>query len=240
MKINTKNYENVIAHVLIDDREQDRKDYAMEQYAPFNPSIEHLDVGDYIFIGDNGIKVAVEYKKDGDFLSSVVSSEHLHNQVYDLITNFDYTFVMIECNDLRGELNKRYYETGQDISFPQLNGAIAEFNTVTTVLFAQTQYQAFDLIMRQAGKLIQQKPYMYKFGKKTPNFALNQLSSMRGVNKYAEIICNELELKTLEDLLKLTKEDLTTVKGVGSKKADLILSNIWSNLHGQTRQKKKN
>ena len=233
MKINTKNYEGVITSVKIDDRENERKSYAMEQYAPFNPSIEHLDVGDYIFIGNNGIEVAVEYKKDGDFLSSVVGSEHLHNQTYHMVTNFDYSFIMIECEDLRGELDKRYYQTGQDISFPQLNGAIAEFNTVSTVLFAQTQYQAFDLQMRMAGKIIQQKPFMYKFTKKTPNYALNQLSSMRGVNKYAEIICNELNLKTLNDLLNLTKEDLTKVNGVGSKKADLILNNIWGELHGR-------
>ncbi|MBQ2654066.1 MAG: hypothetical protein IJF83_10960 [Methanobrevibacter sp.] len=235
MKINTKNYEDIITQVKIDDREQDRKDYAMEQYAPFNPSIEHLDVGDYIFIGENGIEVVVEYKKDGDFLSSVVGeTNHLHNQTYDMVTNFEYSFIMIECEDLRGELNNRYYQTGQDISFPQLNGAIAQFNTVSTVLFAQTQYQAFDLMMRQAGKLIMQKPMKYKFGKKTKNSALNYLSAIKGLDKRAEEICNELNLKSLQDLLNLTKEDLTTVNGVGSKKAEMILYNIHGDdLHGR-------
>lgn len=233
MKINTQNYEGIIIDVAIDARESDRKDYAMEQYAPFNPHIEHLDVGDYIFKGENGIEVVVEYKQDSDFISSVVGSEHLHNQTYDMVTNYEYSFIMIQCNDLRAELNNHYYKTGQDISFSQLNGAIAQFNTVSTVLFAQTRYQAFDLMMRQSGKLILQKPMKYKFGKKTNNSALNYLSAIKGLDKRAEEICNELDLKTLNDLLNLTKEDLTKVNGVGSKKADLILNNIWGELHGR-------
>ena len=48
-KIKTKKYENIIESVVIDNRELDRRDYAMEQYAPFNPIIRQLDFGDYIF-----------------------------------------------------------------------------------------------------------------------------------------------------------------------------------------------
>ena len=237
MNINTKNYEGVITQVLIDDREQDRVDYALKQFAPFNPLVGHLDVGDYIFIGENGVQVAVEYKKDGDFLSSVVSeTHHLHNQTYDMVTNFEYSFILVECADLRKEMEKRYYQTGQDISFQQLNGAIASFNTVSTVLFAQTHYQAFDLMMRMAGKLIMDKPFKYKFGKKTKNTALNYMSAMKGLDKRAEEICNQLNLTTLEDLLNLTKDDLQKVKGVGSKKAEMILRNI----RGNTNEQKKN
>lgn len=237
MKINTKNYEGIIIDVAIDDRENDRMDYAMEQYAPFNPHIEHLDIGDYIFKGENGIEVVVEYKQDSDFISSVVGSEHLHNQTYDMVTNYEYSFIMVQCNDLRAELNNHYYKTGQDISFSQLNGAIAQFNTVSTVLFAQTRYQAFDLMMRQSGKLILQKPMKYKFGKKTKNSALNYLSAIKGLDKRAEEICNELDLKTLNDLLNLEIDDLTKVKGVGSKKAEMILKNLkGDDLHGQRKK----
>lgn len=226
MKINTKNYEGVISKVLIDDRENDRKNYAMVQYAPFNPSIEHLEVGDYIFIGNNGVKVAIEYKKDGDFINSITENNHLHNQTYEMVTNFDYTFILCECKDLRAELNKLYYSTGKDVSFQQLNGAIASFNTVSTVLFAQTEYQAFDMMMRQAGKLIQQKPFLYKFGKKTSNSALNYLSAIKGLDKRAEDICNHCNLHSLKDLMNLTMEDLTEVKGIGKMKAKMILKQI--------------
>ena len=234
--INTVNYEDVIAAVLIDAREVDRKDFALSQYAKLNPSVVQLDVGDYVFRGFNGVEVVFEYKKDGDFLSSIVGeSHHLHNQTYDMITHFDYTFIVVQCVNLIELINKRYYQTGQDISISQVNGAIAEFSTVSTVLFTQTKYQAFDLMMRVAGKIIQGRPFKYAYGKKTENAALNFLSSMSGVDKYAEIISKELNLKTLEDLFNLKKEDLLTIDGVGSKKADLILKNIRGNLHGQTK-----
>ena len=52
-KINTKEYEKIIKDVVIDDREKERKEYSMEQFAPFNPSIDHLLCGDYIFTGYN-------------------------------------------------------------------------------------------------------------------------------------------------------------------------------------------
>lgn len=234
-KINTKNYEDIIAAVLIDAREVDRKDFALSNYEKLNPSVVQLDVGDYVFRGFNGVEVVFEFKKEGDFLSSIVGSHHLHNQTYDMITHFDYTFVIVQCANLIELINKRYYQTGQDISISQVNGAIAELSTVSTVLFAQTKYQAFDLMMRVAGKVIRGKPFKYAYGKKTTNAALNYLSSMSGVDKYAEIICEELNLKTLTDLLNLKKEDLLTINGVGSKKADLILKNIRGNLHGQTK-----
>lgn len=234
MKINTKPYEGIIKQVLIDDRENERIQYGMEQYAPFNPTKAHLEIGDYLFIGYNGIKVCVEYKEAGDFLTSIVNEDnHLHNQTYDMVTNYDYTFILAQVEDLRKELNKRYYQTGQDISFQQINGAVSTFNTVTTVVMTQTRYQAFDMMFRQAGKLIEQKPILYKFGRKDKNTALNYLSAMKGVGKRAENIVNTLDVKTLNDLLNLTKEDLVKVDLVGEKTAEMILKNIGGS-HEQT------
>ena len=50
-RINTKQYEKIIDAVYIDDRENKRKDYGLKQYVSLNPSIQHLDIGDYIFKG---------------------------------------------------------------------------------------------------------------------------------------------------------------------------------------------
>ena len=175
-KINTEKYEDVIQHVLIDDREQSRKEYAMKQYASFNPLICHLEYGDYIFVGYNGVKVVWEYKTGSDFLSSINSeNHHLHNQVFEMITKEDYTFIMVECADLIHELDELYYSSGVSMNLQQIDGAIAEYCTVSTILQAQTQYQAFDLMMRTSGKIILDKPYRWKFGKKSTNWALNIL-----------------------------------------------------------------
>jgi len=235
MKINTKAYTPVIKSVAIDDRETARKDYAMEQYAPFNPYIEHLDSGDYIFTGKNGVQVAFEYKTGGDFLTSIDNqTNHLHNQVYHMIREFDYTFVVVECEDLKKQLNDLYYSTGLTTTLAEVNGAISELNMVTTVVQTQTKYQAFDFMMREAGKIIMRKPFMYKFGKKTGNPAMNYLSSIHGIEKKAEAICSKLHLRTHRDLMNVTKEDLMTVDLVGDKTAEKILFELGYAYEKQT------
>ena len=226
-KINTKKYEKIIKDVVIDDRENERKEYSMEQFAPFNPSIDHLRFGDYIFTGYNGVQVCVEYKTGEDFLSSINrETNHLHNQVYDMIHEFDYHFVIVEVEDLQKLCTKRYYQTGLSMSVQEINGAISDLNTVTTVLFAQTRFGAFDLIMRQCGKIIEQKPFLWKFGKKSHNTALNYLSSIKGLDKQAETIVNTLNLRTKKDLDNLTVEQLMTVDKIGEVKAKMIMSEL--------------
>ena len=229
-KINTEKYESIISKVLIDNREGKRIEYALKQYSSFNPSTEQLDYGDYIFIGENGIRVVWEYKTGSDFLSSINSdTHHLHNQVYEMIHNEDYTFVIIESMDLMNEIDQLYYNSGISMNLPQINGAISEFCTVSTVLQVQTRYQAFDLMMRTSAKIMLQKPYSYKYGKKSTNQALNWLSAQKGLNETATIICRTLNLHTLQDLFELTEEDLTKVDGVGKKTAEKILKNINGN-----------
>lgn len=230
-QINCKNYVETISSVLIDDRENKRIDYAMEQYAPLNPLKCHLDIGDYIFVGNNGIKVVWEYKTGSDFLNSINSeTNHLHNQVYEMTRKFDYTFVIVQSMDLIQEIDELYYSSGVSMSLPQIDGAIAEYCTESTVLFAQTQYQAFDLMMRVAGKIIKQKPLRYKYGKKSTNSALNYLGSIKGIDEIAEDICRVLNLRTHEDLQRLSKKDLMKVNGIGDKKATKIIGELQNGL----------
>lgn len=226
-KITTDKYQEWISKVYIDSRENERKKYAMEQYAPFNPSIIQLDIGDYIFKSKSSEYVVFEYKTGSDFLNSINDeNHHLSNQVYHMVTNFDYTFVIVECADLMQELDDLYYSSGVSMSLPQINGAVAEYSTSSSVLFCQTRYQAFDLMMRVAGKIFQHQPLRYKYGKKSTNSALNYLSSIKGLDKIAADICRTLQLRTLNDLLNVSKDDLMKVNKVGSKKADRILAEL--------------
>lgn len=238
MRINVKPYEKDIKCVYIDDRENSRVEYALDVYSTLNPIKSHLDIGDYIFESNDGRFVAFEFKTAQDFLNSINGEDnHLHNQVYELMTNFDHRFVIIQCEDMRKELNNLYYSTGIDMSFAQVNGAVAEFNRVCTVVNVQTIYQAFDYMVRQSGKIFRDNEYKWTYGKKSKNSALNYLSAIKGLDKRAEEICNELDLKTLNDLLNLEIDDLTKVKGVGSKKAEMILKNLkGDDLHGQRKK----
>lgn len=222
-----KKYLKLIESIQIDDREQDRIDYAMEQYALFNPTVEHLDMGDYIFTGYNGVKVAVEYKTGSDFLTSINREDnHLYNQLYRMIHEFDYNFIMVECEDLGKLCTKRYYQTGLNTSVQEINGAISTFNTVATVLQSQTRFGAFDLMLRMAGKVIENKPYLYKFGKKSHNTALNYLNSIHGLNNKANDIVEALGLRTKKDLDNLTVNDLTNVNGIGKVTAEMIIGEL--------------
>lgn len=226
-KINTKKYEKVIKTCLIDDRETERIPFVKEQYAPFNPIIDRLDVGDYIFIGHNGVKVAVEYKTINDFLTSIDRSEnHLHNQVYRMIQEYDYCFVMIEAEDINKACTKRFYQTGLNVSIQEINGAISDLNTVCTILQSQTQFGAFDLMMRTAAKVIEQKPFLWKFGKKSTNTALNYLNCIHGLRNKATDIVETLDLRTKSDLDNLTLDDLMKVDGIGKLTAEMILSEL--------------
>lgn len=226
-KINVDKYKDVISNVLVDDREGGRVDYALSQYHLFNPVKCHLDIGDYIFISDNGVKVVWEYKTGSDFLNSINSeNNHLHNQVYNMITNFDYCFIIVECEDMLHQVDELYYSSGVSISLQQINGAISEYCTVANILQVQTQYQAFDLMARTSAKIILNKPYNYKYGKKTTNTALNYLSAIKGLNNKAHTIVKQLDLHTLDDLLSLTVADLITVDGIGKATAEKIIKQI--------------
>lgn len=227
-RINTDKYEKIIDAVYIDDRENKRKDYGLKQYVSLNPSIQHLDIGDYIFKG-NDIEVVFEYKTGADFISSI-NNNHLHNQVLEMTSNYEYTFIIVVTENLQKDIDKLYYSTGRDMTTNQINGALSTFNTVSTVLYAQSTYQAFDLMMRMAGKIIEQKPLKYKYGKKSNNYALNILSGMKGLDNIADKIVNTLNISTLEDVMNLTLDDLTSVDKIGEKKALTILKNIHSDL----------
>ena len=227
MTLNTKPYKDIIKEVWIDDRENSRKDYFSLKYKDFNPSIHHLRHGDYIFIGYNGVKVCVEFKTGEDFLSSIdPSTNHLHNQVYGMIQDYDYTFVIVECKDLDKTATKKFYQTGINVPVQMINGAVSDLNTVSTVLFSQSPFQTADLLMRMAGKVIEEKPFLWKFGKKSTNTALNYLNCIHGLKNKAYDIVTTLNLHTKKDLDNLTIDDLCKVNGVGRKTAEYILAEL--------------
>lgn len=227
MTLNTKPYLDIIKEVWIDDRENSRKDYFSLKYKDFNPSIHHLRHGDYLFHGYNGVKVCVEFKTGEDFLSSIdPSTNHLHNQVYGMIRNYDYTFVIVECEDLNKTATKKFYQTGINVPVQMVNGAISDLNTVSTVLFSQSPFQTVDLLMRMAGKVIEEKPFLWKFGKKSTNTALNYLNCIHGLRNKAMDIVETLDLHTKKDLDDLTVDELCQVDGVGKATALKIINEL--------------
>lgn len=82
--------------------------------------------------------------------------------------------------------------------------------------------------MTQAKKCLQNKPIVKKFPRKEKNLCFNWLAYCNyGINaKKANLIVNELNLKTLSDLQNLTIENLTKIKGIGENTAQKILEGL--------------
>ena len=215
--------------VLIDTRETDRIRPAMFFFSVKNDvSLEELETGDYIF-EENEKQVVFEYKTMSDFINSVTEGR-VFNQAIDQQSQFLYHFVVVEGTDEEMvELCKeRYYSTHLSFSKAQFYGAIARLNTYTTVLRAPDRKTAFELMEVQAKKCFDDKAVAKSFPKSEGNSAFRFLCyCCRGVgSKTAEMIVDELSLDNLEDVLKLKKDDLLGLSGIGDAKADNILEQV--------------
>ena len=80
--------------------------------------------------------------------------------------------------------------------------------------------------MRTAGKVIENKPFLWKFGKKSTNSALNYLNCIHGLKDKAVLITDTLDLHTKKDLDNLTLESLMSVDGIGKVTAEMILREL--------------
>ena len=216
-----------ITTLYIDDREDPKRQKQFIEYnQEYDPKIRHLKYGDYHYITDKGNRVVWEFKTGSDFLTSI-QDNHLHNQVVNMKRKYDYTFLIIVVSDWDYLLSSYRRMTGIDVSLKRVAGQIAFFNCHTTVIQCKSLRNAMYLMKRQSEKLVEDKPLLYKFNKKSENYALNRLNCIHGIGEEtAENIVEVLKLETEQDILNLTLNDLTSVDGIGIKRGENILSKI--------------
>ena len=213
--------------VQIDSREKDRVQSAKEYYEQQGLEVEvcELEIGDYLF--DN--QVCFEFKQIPDFISSIQEGR-VFNQAINMIENYPYSFVMIY-----GDLYQRTKAIIKSKEYVPMNieqyiGSISSLNRYTTVLqcYNHVIQEAYYTMMKQAEKCLGNRPIVRKFPKKHRNPALNYLQyCIYGLNhKRANDIVTQLELQTLEDLLYLNHDKLTSIDGIGPKLADKIINSI--------------
>jgi DNA excision repair protein ERCC-4 len=215
--------------VQIDNREQDRIKTAKEYYKSQGLEVEicELEIGDYLF--DN--QVVFEFKTISDFVSSIQNGK-IFNQAINQSENYDYHYVIIQGDEhARAKalsISKHY----QEVSYFGYLGAIASLNRYTTVIESYSPFiqEAYYRMLIQARKCIQKKPIVKKFPRKDKNVCFNYLAyCVYGISgKKAQKIVDELKIKTLEDLLYLEHDKLTSVEGIGEKLADRIIDTIQS------------
>ena len=223
-KVGVKMKEEIIK-MYCDTREDNRRLQRVTEYnKEYNPQIRQLKYGDYHYITNTGKRVIWEYKTGSDFLSSI-QDNHLHNQVYQMKRHYDYTFLIIQVSDWEYLLQSHKRITGNEITLKRVAGQIAWFNCHTTVFQCRTLDNALYFMKRQSEKLIEDKPLLYKFNRKDPNYATNRLNCIYGISgEIATQITDTLQLKTEKDLMNLTIQELTTVQGIGEKTAEKIIT----------------
>lgn len=213
--------------VQISDKEQNRIKQATEYFTSLGCETEvtNLQYGDYVFDG----KVAIEYKTMADFFASI-QDHRVFNEAINQAENYDWHYVLIHGNEHDRTkciaMSKNYVP----VNLFQFHGAIASINRYSTVIECYSPFinEAFYKMYIQAKKDLSNKPIVRKFPRKDKNVCFNWLAYCNyGINaKKANLIVNELNLKTLSDLQNLTIDDLIKVKGIGENTAQRIMDGL--------------
>ena len=213
--------------VAISDKELTRIPKAEKYYNELGleVTVENLEYGDYVF--DD--KVAFEYKTMSDFISSI-QDHRVFNECINQAENFDWHYLIIQGNEHDRSkclaMTKHYVP----VTIFQYHGAIASINRYSTVMEVYSPFinESFYKMYIQAKKDLSDKPVVKKFPRKDKNYAFNWLCYCNyGLNaKKAQLIVDELGLKTLTDLQRLTYDDLTMIKGIGDNLANRILGGL--------------
>ena len=214
-------------NIQIDSREQSRIQSAKDYYTKqgHTVTVTELPIGDYIF----NQEVCFEFKTIPDFITSIQSGR-VFNQAINQSQNFDYHFVIIH-----GDLATRskciaMTQNYRPVNIFQYIGAISSLNRYTTVIETYSPYlnESYYRMMTQARKCLQDKPIVKKFPRKHKNAPFNYLCyCVYGINaKKAQRIVEHNQLDTLNDLMNLTVDDLTSIEGIGEKTAQTIIGAI--------------
>ena len=215
--------------IQISDKEQNRIKTATEYYTQqgLNVEVTNLEIGDYIFNN----QVVFEFKTTADFIASI-QDNRVFNEAINQAENFDYHFVIIQGDEHSRAKAIAMSRNYQEVTYFQYLGAIASLNRYTTVIESYSPFiqEAYYRMLITAKKALSDKPIVKKFPKKNKNAAKNYLTyCVYGLNgKRATDIVNTLNLNTLEDLLYLDHNKLTSVEGIGPKLADKIITSIQS------------
>ena len=226
--------------ILVDSREQGerksegtRKSRAKAYYTNkgYTCEIKQLEVGDYTF--DN--KVVFEYKSISDFMSSTFNSR-LFDEVTNQTNQYDYSYLIIV-----GDLQDYVLDTWESYRIKQkyrqnfnkfikscygaYDGSIRRVQTVCPVLYAPTEEIAFQEMLLQSQKCLDNKVYGSQVKRKA-NFESPVdvvLASVKNISdKKAKTIKESLGIKNLNDLMKCTIEDFKSVKFIGETTATTL------------------
>ena len=213
--------------ILIDAREGKRIKQATAFFEKKGHStqVKQMKYGD--FVSGN---TCIEYKTTKDFIQSV-QTKRVFRQAINMNNKFKHSFVFVE-----GEHDKmdkairssRFY--GIPFSWKGYYGAIASLSTYSNVIIVKNFTEALKFMEHIFEKCNDDKVRNF-IAPPTDDekWCVNFLACEKGDNigvTIAKRIVDELEIKTLTDLLNISKEDLMSVRGIGENTANKIMERI--------------
>ena len=217
-------------YLEIDAREPHRrreKAYSWFKDKGVQSDVKQLPVGDFVL----DKKVCFEYKTAEDFIASV-KNKRIFKQCKRM-QQYPFKFVVI-VGDVFKKI-KENYKWNPYSMHPFTNksffGALATiFDFDVKVVQVETMEQAFYMMWKISQVLLENNKDRKAIDRpisKMTNPIATFLACIEdiGISK-ATLIANELKLEKLEDLLDLDMEQLTSIKGIGSKTAKKILTTV--------------
>lgn len=213
--------------VFIDNREKHRVSEAIEFFNGFKDyetSVAELKTGDYV-CGN----CCVEYKTTGDFVSSV-RNRRIFKQAIRMSESYTnhYVFIETEHAAIKEAIKSSYWRTGRKFTWNNYYGALASLSLITTPIIVKNFSESLkfmEFLFRKSndGKIRS----IVAPDKKYDNFLVNCLASIDDIgSNTALLIIDSLDLRTYNELCKVTYDDLISIKGIGSKTANIIMSAI--------------
>ena len=204
--------------IIVDSREtKKRKKRAEKLWGADNVSIMQLTYGDYVYKD-----VGIELKTVEDFIGSI-KSKRLYNQSVGLNETYNHHYVIV-YGDVYKTLN-HLYRIGHKFTVKQYIGSLASLSQITNVLHVDNESQAFQLMKSLFEKSTDGKNRKaHKPMNKSKNKMVSVLSLIGDINiTRAEKLIDELGIKTLDELIHLTVDDIKSVDGFGDKTAVKIV-----------------
>jgi ERCC4-type nuclease len=211
-----------IDSIIIDDREKKRINRAVDYYnntlkLDAEITVDRLDYGDFIF---NDI-YCFEYKTYRDYIESVRLGR-LYKQIRGMCSNTGFVggcYVIVQADPLQ----MLKYDKECEFTFKEWQGTIARFSPALPVISCNTEQNCFDMM-----KNIVEKDSEYDFPLKPlkmGNTAFNIMAyCMTGIGReLAQLVVEELDISTVADLFRLNHTNLTSIRGIGDKRAEAIL-----------------
>lgn len=199
-------------NVIVDSRETEkRKKRAKKIFKEIE--IRQLECGDYVY--EN--KVAVELKTANDFINSV-KSKRIYKQAIKMAETYEKHYIIVYGN-MQSAIKQSQY-IGHYFSVSHWIGSLSSLSQTTQILQVSNETQAFklmDSLFRKSSddknRFIIKPEY-----NENENKIIGIVMYLGGMNssKATELI-KKFEIDNLSDLLKLTKKDIESVKGIGFK-----------------------